>query len=187
MTAGHPFVCVPGHKSNLVNWNCHVAVHHQRACVCVCLSACLSFLHPVRTLPSKSGPVFSRYHDMQRVPHVHTENRVPLFSGHLAWTISEGSSGSKRDFRSEALTYLSHNHTLATSMLYTLTFSPLCSLFHICSLHIFSLFLFSTILSGSSPEGFVLHMPRQLHKSPLHAQVYGHWLEGGYVLGWVWA
>lgn len=58
-------------KSNVV-----VTVYHKRSCLS-------GLVPPVQTLPSKSGPEFS-YLAMQQVPHVHTENRMSLSSGHLA-------------------------------------------------------------------------------------------------------
>lgn len=118
---------------------------------------------------------------------MHTKNRVPLFSGHLALTISGGSAGSRRDFRSEASTYLSHNDTLTTTMLYTVTFSPL---------HIFyyTFVLFTYSLSFYSPPPFLALPLRGLFYT-LHAQTVaqftttctGLWslIRGGYVSGWV--
>lgn len=119
----------------------------------VCLSV---LLHPVHTLPSKSGPVFSSYPDMQRVPHVHTKNRAPLSPGHLAWTISGGSARSKRDFHSEASAYLSQNDRLIASMFVFCHFLT-SLLWHILfSSQILPLSL-SSPLYGSSLKGFHLH------------------------------
>ncbi len=147
--------------------------------VSVCLSVCLSVvLHPVHTLPSKSGPVFSSYPDMQRGPHVHTKNRVPLSSGHLAWTISGGLARSKRDFHSEASTYLSYNDRLTTSMLYLVTLSPL-HLFFYTFVHLTYSCLLHPVCLGPWGVSFTLYMPRQLHSAPLCAQIYGHRWEGG--------
>lgn len=132
---------------------------------------CLSvLLHPVHTLPSKSGPVFSSYPDMQRVPHVHTKNRVPLSSRHLAWNISGGLARSKRDFHSEASTYLSHNDRLTTSMLYLVTLSPL-HLFFYTFVHLTYSRLLHPFCLCPWGVSFTLYMPRQLHNSPLRAQV----------------
>lgn len=165
------FVCQDTHRL----WWKGVVIFLFTTRGCVCLSG---LQHQVYTLPSKSGPVFSSYQYMPRVPYVHTKNRAPLCSGHLAWTISGGLSCSKRVSDSKASIYLSHNDRLAASMLYLVTFltSPLVVL-HICSSHIFSLFHSSPTLSVSAPEGFYFHStcPDSL---PLHAQVYAHRLEG---------
>lgn len=62
---------------------------------------------------------------------------------------------SKKGFHSEASIYLSRNDRLAASMPYLVTFSPL-HLFFYTFVHL-SLFLSSSTLSVSAPEGFHLH------------------------------
>lgn len=93
---------------------------------------------------------------------VHTKNRVPLSSGHLARTVNGRQAGSRRDLHSEASIYLCHNDTLTTSMLYMVAFSHL----HIFY-YIFILFTYSP--SVYSPPPFLALPLRGLFYT-LHAQ-----------------
>lgn len=124
---------------------------------------CLSVLmHLVHTLPSRSGPVFSNYPDMHRVPRVHTKSRVPLSSGHLAWIISVRSPRSKRDFDSEASTYLSHKEWPHACCSLSLSHLAPCSFTHLFASQVLSLALPSSTLSGSaSLRGFAYALHAQ--------------------------
>lgn len=151
-----------------------------RVCVfpSICLYAVQSTICPARMLLCLAA-------DQNCNQCVHTKNRVPLFSGHLARTVTGRQAGSRRDLYSEASVYLCHNDTLTTSMLYLL-------LSHISTYSI--TYLFSSHIPPLSihhhpfwPWGvcFTLYMPRQLHNSLLHTLVRGHWLEDLYVGWWV--
>lgn len=144
---------------------------------------CLSVLmHLVHTLPSRSGPVFSNYPDMHRVPRVHTKSRVPLSSGHLAWIISVRSPDPRGTLTlKHQLTCPIKSDHMHAAACHFLT-SPLVPL-HICLLHKFSLLLSPLPPFLALPPWGVLlalYMPRQLHHSRLHAQVHGHRLEGNW-------
>ena len=121
------------------------------------VSVCLSVLHLVHILPSKSGPVFSCRPDMPPVSHVHTKKRVPLSSGHLVWTISASLAGFKRGFHSEASTYLLFNDRSTPSALYLATFSPPPSCFY-------------TFIVSVCPPPLLMHMPQRGFTYTLHAQ-----------------
>lgn len=111
-------------------------------------------LRPVHTLPSKSGPVFSSYPDMQPVPRVRTKNRASLSSLDTWPEPSVWSQSDPGGTFIEASPHLPDRVT--TCMLYLVTFSPLL-LFFYTFVQILSLFLSSSTRSSTAPEGFHLH------------------------------